>query len=176
MKKISFIPFAGVFLMLVIGIQSLSFAQLREDVGHSSELTGPVVKQDPSEGANLGNLFNMQMDHSYSMMFSSFGGQMQNMNAYTNTMRFFFSEKLTGRVDLSLLHSPFGNSFMSNNSNNGMDTQFILRNAELNYQINDKSNISIQVQQVPGYYGMNPWGMYGARASSPFYSRHNIFY
>lgn len=176
MKKLSFLPFAGAFLILVIGIQSLSFAQLRENARHSSELMGPVVKEHPSEGANLGNLFNMQMDHSYSMMFSSFGGQMQNMNAYTNTMRFFFSEKLTGRVDLSLLHSPFGNSFMSNNSNNGMDTQFILRNAELNYQINDKSNISIQVQQLPSHYGMSPWGMHGARASSPFYSRHNIFY
>lgn len=150
----------------------MSFAQLRKNVNNSSELMGPVIKQDRSEGGNLGNLFNMQMDHSYSMMFSSYGGQMQNMNAYTNTMHFFFSDKLTGRVDLSLLHSPFGNNYMPNN--NGMNTEFILRNAELNYQISDKSNISIHVQQLPDNYGMSPWGM-GRQHYNPFYSRHDIF-
>ena len=172
MKKTLFVPLAAMFIALTIGIHSMASAQLRKDLNNSSELMGPTVKQDPSEGANLGNLFNMQMDHSYSMMFSSFGGQMQNMNAYTNTMHFFFSDKLTGRVDLSLLHSPFGNSMMSNT--NGMNTEFLLRNAELNYQISDKSNISIQVQQLPDHYGMNPWSM-GHRNYNPFYSRHNIF-
>lgn len=172
MKQTSFLPLIGMFLVLTIGIHSLSFAQLRENLNNSSELMGPVIKQDRSEGSNLGNLFNMQMNHSYSMMFSSFGGQMQNMNAYTNTMHFFFSDKLTGRVDLSLLHSPFGNNYMSNG--NGMNTEFIIRNAELNYQINDKSNISIQVQQLPNNYGMSPWGM-GRQHYNPFYSRHNTF-
>lgn len=175
MKKSSFLPFVAVLVILTIGLHSLASAQLRKDLDNSSELMGPVIKQNPSEGSNLGNLFNMQMDHSYSMMFSSFGGQMQNMNAYTNTMHFFFSDKLTGRVDVSLLHSPFGNSFMPNNNGtgNGMNTEFILRNAELNYQISDKSNISIQVQQLPNHYGMNPWGM-GHQRYNPFYSRHNI--
>ncbi|SMO60969.1 hypothetical protein [Fodinibius sediminis] len=174
MKKTSLLSFLGAFLTLTIGIQSLAHAQLRKDTHNSTELMGPVIKkQDPSEGANLGNLFNMQMDHSYSMMFGSAGGQMQNMNAYTNTMHFFFTDKLTGRVDLSLLHSPFGNSFMSNG--NGMNTEFLLRNAELSYQISEKSNIRIQVQQMPdNYYGMNPWGMGGSHYN-PFYSRHNIF-
>src|SRR5699024_8919489 len=169
MKKTSFLRFLGIFIALTVGIHSLSFAQLRKDVRNSSGLTGPIMKQDPSKGANIGNLFNMQMDHSYSMMFSSFGGQMQNMNAYTNTMHFFFTDKLTGRVDLSLLHSPLGNNFTSNN--NGMNTEFFLRNAELNYQISDKSNISIHVQQMPGHYGMYPGGM----GYNPYYSRHPIF-
>lgn len=164
----------------MLGMHTLASAQLRKNVGNSSTLTGPVVKEDPSEGANLGNLFNMQMDHSYSMMFSSFGGQMQNMNAYTNTMRFFFSEKLTGRVDLSLLHSPFGNSsYLPNNQeNNGMNTEFVIRNAELNYQINDKSNISIQFRQIPDNYGLSPWGMgrnsYGY-GYNPYQQRPNVF-
>lgn len=165
MKKTALISATSFCLLLLFGATSISFAQLRENQSKSSELMGPVVKNDPSEGANLGNLFNMQMDHSYSMMFSSFGGQFQNVNAYTNTMHFFFSEDLTGRLDLSLLHSPFGNSFMSND--NGMNTQFLIRNAELNYQISDKSNIRIQFQQVPGY-GANPWSPFG----SPFYDRN----
>lgn len=162
-------------VILLFGLSSITQAQLRKDQSKNSELTGPVIKQDPSKGASLDNLFNMQMDHSYSMMFSSFGGQFQNMNAYTNTMRFFFSEDLTGRVDLSLLHSPFGNSMMSPNSNNGMDTQFLIRNAELNYQISDRSNIRIQFQQVPSYgYGMSPWssGMHHNPFASPYHDRN----
>jgi hypothetical protein len=180
MKKTAIISTVSIVVLLLIGFSSVSYAQLRSEVKNSSELMGPIVKQnDPSKGADLGNLFNMQMDHSYSMMFSSFGGQFQNMNAYTNTMRFFFSENLTGRVDLSLLHSPFGNSMMSPNANNGMDTRFLIRNAELNYQINDRSNIRIQFQQVPGYgYGMSPWSSRMRRYDpynpfgSPFHDRN----
>lgn len=160
MKTTSYYPFLLAFFVLTFGIHSLSSAQLRENMNNSSALTGPVVKSDPSEGANLGNLFNMKMDHSYSMMFSSFGGQMQNMNAYTNTMRFFFTENLTGRVDLSLLHSPFGGSSYMSNNNGGMNTELIIRNAELNYQLSENSNIRVQFQQLPNnYYGISPWGM-----------------
>lgn len=168
MKKV---PFISAIILLVFVCSSISFAQLRENLSKPSDKMGPVVKDNLSEGANLGNLFNMQMGHSYSMTFSSFGGQFQNMNAYTNTMQFFFSPKLTGRLDLSVLHSPFGNSFMSNND--GLNADFMIRNAELNYQISDKSNISFQFQQVPSY-GTNPWG-YGYNRSpfdSPFYGRN----
>lgn len=154
MKKSAFISSVTIFVLLLFGLTSISFAQLREDISNNTALSGPIVKENPSEGANLGNLFNMQMDHSYSMMISGFGGQMQSMNAYTNTMHFFFTEDLTGRLDVSMLHSPFGNSFMS--TDNGMNSQLMIRNAELNYQISDKSNIRLQFQQVPGY-GMNPW-------------------
>lgn len=171
MKKVSFLSAAGIFVLLMFAINAISHAQLRKDQPKSTELMGPVVKEEPSEGANWGNLFNMRMDHSYSMTFSSLGGQFYNMNAYTNTMHFFFSEDLTGRVDLSVLHSPFGNSFMSNG--NGMDTRFVISNAELNYQISDRSNISIHFQQLPSY-GLNPWssGFYRSRYTSPFYDRN----
>ncbi|MDZ7683021.1 MAG: hypothetical protein U5J63_15220 [Fodinibius sp.] len=148
MKKAKLISAVCLLLFFSLAWTSFSHAQLRKDQNKRSELTGPIVK-DPSQGANLGNLFNMQMDHSYSMMLSSFGGQMQNMNAYTNTMHFFFSEKLTGRVDLSVLHSPFGNSFTQ--SGEGMNPQFMIRNAELNYKLSENSNIRIQFQQRPGH-------------------------
>lgn len=167
MKKATIFSAASVFIIFMLGISTLSQAQLRKDLTRPSDLTGPIVKQNPSEGADLSNLFNMQMSHSYSMNFASYGGQFQNMNAYTNTMHFFFTEDLTGRVDLQLLHSPFGNSFMSNN-NTGMNMDFRVRNAELNYEISDNSNISIQFQQLPNY-GMNPWS---SRAyNNPFHSR-----
>ena len=167
MKKVSTLSALSLILVLVLGLSALSHAQLRKDLNSSSDLMGPIVKeQDPSKGANLGNLFNMQMNHSYSVNFAGFGGQFQNVNAYTNTMHFFFNEDLTGRVDLQVLHSPFGNSFLSG-GNSGTNMQFRVRNAELNYQISDNSNISIQFQQVPTY-GMNPWT--GGSYNNPFYS------
>lgn len=172
MKKYAFVSIISFVVLLLFGISSISHAQLRKDENRSSELMGPVVKQnDPSKGANLGNLFNMRMDHTYSMSFSSFGsGQFHNMNAYTNTMHFFFTEDLTGRLDLSLLHSPFGSSFMPND--NGMNTQFMIRNAELNYQISDRSNIRVQFQQVPSY-GMYPWsGLNQSPFGNPYYDRN----
>lgn len=151
---------SGLFLLLFLCSASLTYGQFRDQERKNSDYTGSIIKQDPSEGANFSNLFNMQMSHSYSMNFASFGGQYQSLNAYTNTMNFFFTDKLTGEVAFSLLHSPFGNSFMNNQ--NGLGTEFILRNAELNYQLSDKSNISIQFRQMPSY-GFGP-GYY-----SPFY-------
>jgi len=179
MKKVPILSILSLCLLLTFGFSNTSHAQLRKNQGNPSDLMGPVVKKnqaDRSKGANLGNLFNMTMDHSYSMMFSSFGGQFQNLNIYTNTMHFYFSPKLKGRVDLSVLHSPFGNSFMSNGNNKGMDAQFLIRNAELDYQISDKSSISIQFQQLPSYgYGMrSPWSgsFYRGPFSSPFQDRN----
>lgn len=164
MKKISLTSFLVILLFLV---SSTGYAQLRENQYKSSDYLGNIVKDRSGEPGNLGNLFNMTMDHSYSMTFGSMGGQYQNLNAYTNTMHFFFSDKMTGRVDLSVLHSPFGNSYL-NNGNSG-EVDFIIRNAELNYQLSEKSNISISFQQVPAY---NSYGYYNNRYN-PFYNSFN---
>ncbi len=151
-------------IVMLFAITATSHAQLRDDLFQSSQYTGNVVKERPQEAGDWSNLFNMTMDHSYSMTFSSFGGQYQNLNAYTNTMHFYFSNRMTGRVDISLLHSPFGNSYLNNGQNNS-NVDLIIRNAELNYQISDKSSIQLQFRQVPAHYGY-----YGpARFGNPFY-------
>lgn len=139
-------------------------AQLKENLPGSATLSGPIFEQQDNSSDNLfSNLFsNFNMSHSYSMTFSSFGGQFQNMNAYTNTMQFDLSDRMSGRVDLSLLHSPFGNNFM--NTNNDLGAKFIIRNAELNYDLGENSRIQLQFQQNP-YYGMSPWS---ASHRSPF--------
>ncbi|MGK7369315.1 MAG: hypothetical protein ACNS64_03800 [Candidatus Halalkalibacterium sp. M3_1C_030] len=165
MKKISLTFFLVTVLLLV---SSVGYAQLRENQNTSSDFLGGIVKERTAEPGNLGNLFNMTMDHSYSMTFGSVGGQYQNLNAYTNTMHFFFSDRMTGRVDLSVLHSPFGNSYLNGNGGSG-EVDFIIRNAELNYQLSEKSNISISFQQVPAY---SRYGYYNNRYN-PFY---NSFY
>lgn len=168
MKNVSL--FTVFLVIFAVAGTTVAEAQFRDQLRKSTDYTGSVMKENPSEGADWSNLFNMTMDHSYTMTFSSFGGQAQNINAYTNTMNFYFSEDLTGRLDVSVLHSPFGNSMMNNyknNGNTGMGADIIIENAELNYQISDKSSISVQFRQVPSYgYG----GFYG----SPF-QRNSAF-
>lgn len=130
----------------------LANAQLRQDLNaYPEEYTASVSHtSQPSVGSWM-NMLNMTMDHSYSMSFSNFGGQMQNLNAYTNHMKFDLSDRLDARVDVSLLHSPFGNSFMNDNSNLG--TKIIIDQARLDYKLTDNAHISIQFSQRPGYYG-----------------------
>ena len=160
MNKLSFI---SILVLVFVFINSLSFGQLREDQFKSSDYQNGIVKAHDQEPGTLSNLFNMTMDHTYSMMFGSVGGEYQNMNAYTNTMHFFFSEKMTGRLDLQVLHSPFGNSYLNTGASN-QNVDFVIRNAEINYQLSDKANIRFQFQQIPN----SGYGYYNRR--SPYYN------
>lgn len=134
-------------------------AQLREDLNGYYDYTGPLINQSaPTVDSGLDKFFrSITMSHSYNMSFSSFGGNYQNVNAYTNTMQFAITPKLDGRVDISFLHSPFGGN-QSFSGAPGFQNQVIIRNAELNYKISDKAFIRIQYQQLPRQYGFSPYG------------------
>lgn len=138
---------------------SVAEAQLREDLRQPADYSG-VVSTDhtPSSGSWM-NALNMTMNHSYSMTFSSFGGQMQNINAYTNSMLFDISENLDAQVDVSFLHSPFGNSYMTNES---LGSRIIIDRARLDYQISDRTNISLEFSQRPYHYSPFGYGGYGS--------------
>ncbi len=152
------------FSFLLIGTAD---AQLRSDLSSPYDYSGSIVNTSaPTVESGLNRFFNsIDMSHSYSMSFSAFGGGYQNVNAYTNTLTFDISPKMNGRVDVSFLHSPFGNNFAQGQS--GFQDQVIIRNAELNYKISDNAIIRFQYQQLPaGYYG------YGGYGYDPFgYSR-----
>ena len=155
-------------LVFLLVCPTTGYSQFKDQETKRSEYSGPIIKKnDPSDGANLGNLFNMQMSHSYSMTFGSVGGQMTNVNAYTNSMEFYFREDLTGQVNVSLLHSPFG---QSNAFSYREDQQIdVMLNAQLDYQINDRMNLHFEVTRAPGGYGFgSPYGRY--YRSSPFQS------
>lgn len=160
MKKIS-ITLAIIFLVTAVAAN----AQLREDLSYQPEQYTTTLSSSQHSGpGNWMNLLNMTMSHSYSMNFSSLGGQMQNINAYTNHMFFDVSDRLKAQLDVSLLHSPFGNSFMTNN--NSLGAQIILDQARIDYQLSENASISFQFSQRPAHYGygafspfnrMRPW-------------------
>lgn len=166
MKKSFILTFIFAFLFSI----QLS-AQLRADLSSSYDFSGPVVNtQAPTIQSGLNDFFknNVTMSHSYSMSFGSYGGSYQNLNAYTNTLNFNFSPNLTGRLDVSFLHSPFGESNLINSNQNSLGGEVLIRNAELNYQINDNAFIRVQYQQLPSNFGFyNPYG-YGPYGYNQF--------
>lgn len=165
---------ALLFTILFFGV-SISEAQLRQDLHHGSDYSGVIThEQQPSSPGNWMNMLNMTMNHSYSMTFSSFGGQMQNLNAYTNSMVFDISDRLDAQVDISLLHSPFGNSYMT--SNNNLGSQIIVDRARLDYKLSENTHISLEFSQRP--YGYSPFnnGYYGySRGYHSPRNRHNVW-
>ncbi len=146
-----------------VAAPAVSEAQFRDADMEPIDYTG-VVSTENSDVHDLG-WFGFKMNHSYEMTVGSFGGNAYNQNYYTNTMHFLFNENLTGRVDLSIAHSPFGNSMLGQDQG----PQFFVRNAELNYRITDNTQVRFQFRQVPG--GMySPYGM-GAGYYNPYRSR-----
>ena len=165
--------FSILFITIILSMVSISDAQLREDLNYGSDYSGVITyEQQPSSPGNWMNMLNMTMNHSYSMTFSSFGGQMQNLNAYTNSMMFDISNNLNAQVDVSFLHSPFGNSFAGNNSSLG--SRIIVERARLDYKLSENTHISLEFSQRP--YGYSPFSNYGYGFNrgydSPF-NRHN---
>ena len=69
-------------------------------------------------------------------------------------MHFLFNEDLYGRLDLGVAHSPFGNSLMGNNQG----AQFLVRNAEINYRLNENTHFRFSFQQQPAGYGYGHGG------------------
>lgn len=171
MKKIFSLTFA---LILLASINT--HAQFRADEPSPYYYSGQVVNtKSATIQQALTDFFSekVKMSHSYSMSFGAAGGSYQNVNAYTNTMQFMFSDRLQGRLDVSFLHSPFGGSNFVD-TNNNLGGEIMIRNAELNYQISDNAHIKIQYQQLPrGYgYGFGGYNGYG----SPFgYGYNNRF-
>lgn len=157
--------FASLILILTFTVL-VAEAQLREDLTYQPEtVSGEVSHTHNSSTGNWMNMLNMTMSHSYSMSFANFGGQTHNLNAYTNSMFFDVSDKFDAQLDVSLLHSPFGNSFM--NSDN-LGTQIIIDSARLDYKFSENTRITLEFSQ-------NPYRSSFGNYNSPF-SRRSIWY
>ncbi|MEX0944379.1 MAG: hypothetical protein WD513_01005 [Balneolaceae bacterium] len=153
--------FLSLITILLFSMTLVAEAQLRSDLTHQHEEYSATLMHNSHQNSpgSWMNLLNMTMGHSYSMSFSNFGGQMQNLNAYTNHMFFDVSDRMNAQLDVSVLHSPFGNSFMNNDH---LGTKIIIDQARVNFRLSENSSISLQFSQRPAYYGYNsPYGYGG---------------
>ena len=156
MKKLS--------LVFIIIITTSVFAQYRDDGLNKPGVKEGIVDQSSSYAFGFLNSENFQMRHSFSLSYSSFGGQGTSMGSYTNSMFYKLMSNLNVQMDVSLLFSPyssFGKSFQDDI--NGI---YISR-AAINYYPFKDMQISIQYRNLPYY---NPYfgsgsGFYG----NPFY-------
>lgn len=152
-------------IVLFLGSADFAQSQFRDDLPSSLDWTGDVVKADLANHKLFG-LVGFEMGHSYEMMFGSFAGQGYNQNIYTNTMHLYFNDRLTGRLDLGVAHSPFGNNLMSDNQG----AQFFIRNAELNYSFSENTHLSVSYRQLPYSSYFNP---FSNPYQNRFYRSHN---
>ncbi|MEX2455725.1 MAG: hypothetical protein WD381_00355 [Balneolaceae bacterium] len=162
----------SILLFLFFSV-SVADAQFRDDLNPSNDHTA-TVSHNSDSSPGIMNMLNMTMGHSYSMTFANFGGQTQNLNAYTNSLFFDISDNLNAQVDVSLLHSPFGNSFMTNND---MGARVILDRAKIDYHLSENASISFEVSQRPSYY--SPFGGgygFGSGMNYSPYDRRSTWY
>jgi hypothetical protein len=132
-----------------------SFAQYKDPGFPKNNVKDGIITQPSSSLFGFLNSENFSMHHSYSMSYSSFGGNGLALGVYTNSMNLSLAENLNVQVDASLVHSPYS-SFGKDvqNSINGI----YLSRAALNYKPWDDVYISVQYRQIPAY--SYPYGGY----------------
>ncbi|MCH8874874.1 hypothetical protein IH824_19285 [candidate division KSB1 bacterium] len=101
----------GLIVCLLI-LPTLAFGQLKQDgkINMVQALTKPktlvgLIGLDPNK---------FSMSHSYSLSFTSFGGQSYNQGLYLNTMMYQLSNPIKMYFQFGVQHQPFGqNEFQS---------------------------------------------------------------
>ena len=140
--------------------------------------SAPVVLSETPGALGIGQLFNAQtlkFSQSYEASYSGGAGGSIGLGVYTASLRWQPTQNLAGRVDVGVMHSPFGSSEIQSGLglDGGSDTRVFLRNAELAYRPTENAMIHLSVQQSPygsyaspygtsGYgYGARSYGLYG---------------
>ncbi len=147
-------------LVLIFGLSLTVFAQFKETDSQKPDISQGMFKTDNSLFGFL-NSPNFNMKQSYSMSYSTFGGQGMALGVYTNNMSYQFSKNLNVELEASVVNSPystFGKSFQ--NSING----FYLNRAAVNYQPWKDVSISFQYSRLPYYY--SPYSYLGGFGNS----------
>lgn len=136
----------------------------------------PVVLSETPSTLGLGQLFNAEtlaFSQSYEASYSTGASGGLGLGVYTASLRWQPTARLAGRVDLGVMHSPFGTSDVQ--SALGLEdgqSRVFLRNAELAYKPTDSAVLHLSVQQSPyGAYAA-PYG-YGGRYGAGAYGYGN---
>jgi hypothetical protein len=147
----------AVIAFLIAGTATASHAQLRHEEPTPYQWTGSILRSAPiaQSSALPFGMKGFRMSHSYEMTMGTFGGQTYNQNYYTNSMALQFNDKMTGKLDVAVAHSPFGNGMMMNQG-----PRVFVRNAEFQYQFSPKTQLSVSFQQHPWNRYQNPY-LYG---------------
>lgn len=162
MKKLSFI------LSMILLVCFSAQAQFRTQTGQRVDVKSGITTSVPGTLADFLNPERFYMNQSYGVTFYSGGGQSGSLGAYTNSLNFKLSNPLFLRVNLGIMHQPFGGP----KGVEGQNAQF-LHGAELIYKPNKKFQMQVGYSTMPVYnngYGIyqSPFGNYGMYDETPF--------
>lgn len=161
MKQKIFISIA--LFLLVPGI---AFTQLKtqnpQDVHFPSALTKGYGQASGLFGFLGLDPSKIQMTHSYTLSFMTFGGQGFGQGVYLNTISYRISAPLSMSVQWGMLHQPFESAGVDSPFKSG----FFVSGANLNYKPSNNFHVGIQYSSYPttGYY-RSPFD-YGYRPNS----------
>jgi hypothetical protein len=150
MKKMLFI-----FSFLAV----TAFGQYRDTGFPTSTVKDGIINNSGFSLFGL-NSNNFNMNHSYSLSYSSFGSNGLALGVYTNSMVYQFNKDLNVQADVSVVHSPyssFGQEFQ--NSLTGI----YLSRAAINYRPWENFQINVQYRSLPNYYYPGSYGGYDNR-------------
>ncbi len=138
-------------LVLMVAVGSAQ-GQFRTSTSSGPHAGDSMVRSDDS-GLMFGwfDPNRLIMHQSYSLSYTTMGGHGMSIGMYTNSLMYQFSDPLSVRFDVSLVHSPFGNF----GGKFGQDISGIyLTRAELNYRPSQNTLFQVQFRQVPTMYWM----------------------
>jgi len=151
---------AALFLLIVLPL--LANAQFRgQEPGPPSAKEGVYRSSGNNNILGFFNPDNLEMRHSVSVSYGSFGDEGLGMSMYTNSLRYRISEPLSIRADISMMFSPFGSaSSLFKQDLSGI----FLKRASVDYRPSKDTHISLQFRNDP-YSLYNPYGSRGLMRS-----------
>lgn len=152
-------------LALLLMVSVVSAGELSEAPPKStSQVSGIGVKPAASPWSLL-DMSRISWSHSYSVSFFSGGGTSSSVGLLQTSMLYDISDKLKLTVNLGMLHNP------SALWNDGDSNARFLPGFRLDFRPSDKVSMTLEVQQVAGYY-MTPYGYSGYRSvAGPWFLR-----
>lgn len=146
------------WLLCLLVFPVLAQAQFRgEEPGLPSAREGVYRSSGDNYILGFFNPDNLEMRHSVSVSYGSYGDQGLGVSMYTNSLRYHISEPLSVRADVAMMFSPFGSaSSMFKQDLSGI----FLRRASVDYRPSKDMHISLQYRNDP-YSLYNPYGSRG---------------
>jgi len=147
---------SGVVALILLIVGSAG-GQLKSSAESRPNVSESIIRSD-----NSGLMFGwfdpsrLTMHHSYSLSYSSFGGQGLSLGVYTNSLLYKFSDPLSVQFDISLMHSPYNTLGDIGKNFNGL----FLSRAQLDYRPTDNMWLQIQFRQLPSLYWLGNSGYF----------------
>jgi hypothetical protein len=154
-------------LLLLVTVSLTAFGQFKDNGLNKPDVNEGIVNQSSGNVFGFLNSENFSMNHSFSMAYTSFGGQGFSLGSYTNSMFYKLMSNMNVQMDVSFMFSPyssFGEAFQKDLSG------VYISKAAVNYYPFKDVYISVQYRNMPytGFYN-SYFGLYDGFYGDPFY-------